>query len=46
MTQHELDVASFEKAKAFFITGAITDIEVGTTKRLAGNPQSTFQRYV
>ena len=34
MTQHELDAASFEKAKAFFITGAITDIEVGTTKGL------------
>ena len=34
MTQHELDAVSFEKAKAFFITGAITDIEIGTTKGL------------
>ena len=34
MTQHELDAASFEKAKAFFITSAITDIEIGTTKGL------------
>ena len=34
MTQHDLDAASFEKAKLFFITGAINHIEIGTTKGL------------
>ena len=34
MTQHDLDVASFEKAKQFFITGSIDRIEIGTTKGL------------
>ena len=34
MTQHDLDAASFEKAKQFFITGAINHIEIGTTKGL------------
>ena len=34
MTQHDLYAASFEKAKQFFITGAINHIEIGTTKGL------------
>ena len=34
MTQHELDAKSLENAKQLFLTGAIDQIEVGTTKGL------------